>query len=390
MKRQGMNRRIALLGAGIAAVVATALAQGDTIKIGAAFNVTGGYASLDAPALAGAKLAAKEINAAGGLLGKQVELVEYDGKSDPATVANVASQVIDGDKVVGAVGFADSDMALAFGPIAQKAGVPFITGGTSPQLPNQIGNTVFLALFGDNVQAGAAAEYSLKNLKTKTAFLLIDKSTEYTNLLGKFFKDAYIKGGGKIVLEDTYKSGDKSFAAQITKVKAMKVKPSMMFISALPDDIGTLVKQFRQAGLKQPIMGGDGYDTPLLVEVGGLYANDVYFTTHALMDAQKGNAAVKKFMTAYKAEYKRDAENSFAAFGYDAVLLLADGIKRAGSTDSKAIIDALDKTQGLKLVTGTISFNGSHVPSKTVSVIGVKNKKLFSAAEIVPAYVPKP
>jgi branched-chain amino acid transport system substrate-binding protein len=230
----------------------------------------------------------------------------------------------------------------------------------------------------------------LQTLKKKTAFLLIDKSTEYTNLLGKFFKDAYIKGGGKIVLEDTYKSGDKSFAAQITKVKAMKVKPSMMFISALPDDIGTLVKQFRQAGLKQPIMGGDGYDTPLLVEVGGVYANDVYFTTHALMDAQKGNAAVKKFMTAYKAEYKRDAENSFAAFGYDAVLLLADGIKRAGSTDSKAIIDALDKTKGLKLVTGTISFNGSHVPSKTVSVIGVKDKKLFSAAEIVPAYVPKP
>jgi branched-chain amino acid transport system substrate-binding protein len=369
-----MKRRIALIGVGLAAVVATALAQGDTIKIGAAFNVTGGYSSLDAPALAGAKLAAKEINAAGGLLGKQVELVEYDGKSDPATVANVASQVIDGDKVVGAVGFADSD----------------ITGGTSPQLPNQIGNTVFLALFGDNVQAGAAAEYSLKNLKAKTAFLLIDKSTEYTNLLGKFFKDAYIKGGGKIVLEDTYKSGDKSFAAQITKVKAMKVKPSMMFISALPDDIGTLVKQFRQAGLKQPIMGGDGYDTPLLVEVGGVYANDVYFTTHALMDAQKGNAAVKKFMTAYKAEYKRDAENSFAAFGYDAVLLLADGIKRAGSTDSKAIIAALDKTKGLKLVTGTISFNGSHVPSKTVSVIGVKDKKLFSAAEIVPAYVPKP
>jgi branched-chain amino acid transport system substrate-binding protein len=368
-----INRRIALLGVGLAAVVTSTLAQGDTIKIGAAFNVTGGYASLDAPALAGAKLAAKEINAAGGLLGKQVELVEYDGKSDPATVANVASQVIDGDKVVGAVGFADSDMALAFGPIAQKAGVPFITGGTSPQLPNQIGNTVFLALFGDNVQAGAAAEYSLKNLKAKTAFLLIDKSTEYTNLLGKFFKDAYIKGGGKI-----------------TKVKAMKVKPSMMFISALPDDIGTLVKQFRQAGLKQPIMGGDGYDTPLLVEVGGLYANDVYFTTHALMDAQKGNAAVKKFMTAYKAEYKRDAENSFAAFGYDAVLLLADGIKRAGSIDSKAIIAALDKTKGLKLVTGTISFNGSHVPSKTVSVIGVKDKKLFSAAEIVPVYVPKP
>lgn len=384
------NRGIALLGLGLTAVTVSVLAQGEPIKIGAAFNVTGGYSSLDAPALAGAKLAAKEINAAGGLLGRKIELVEYDGKSDQATVANVASQLIDSDKVVGAVGFADSDMALAFGPVAQKAGIPFITGGTSPQLPNQIGNTVFLALFGDNVQAGAAAEYSLKTLKKSTAYLLIDKSAEYTNLLGKYFKDAYIHGGGKIVLEDTYKNGDKSFAAQITKIKAMKTKPSMMFVSALPDDIGTLVKQFRQAGLMQPIVGGDGYDTPLLVEVGGQYANNVYFTTHALMDATKGNAAVKKFMTAYKTEYGRDAENSFAAFGYDSVLLMADGIKRANSSEPKAIIDALEKTNGLKLVTGTISFKGSHVPSKTVSVIGVKNKKLFSAAAIIPTYVAKP
>ena len=227
-------------------------------------------------------------------------------------------------------------------------------------------------------------------LKAKTAVLLIDKTTEYTTLLGKYFKDAYTKGGGKIILEDTYKNGDKSFAAQITKVRALSSKPSMIYISALPDDIGTIVKQFRQAGLRQPIMGGDGYDTPLLVEVGGTSANNVYFTTHALMDAKKRNAAVKKFITNYKAEYGKDPDNSFAAFGYDAVLLMADGIKRAKSSDSRAIIDAFDKTTGFKLVTGTISFKGSHVPSKTVSVIGVKNKKLFSAAEIVPAYVPKP
>ena len=158
----------------------------------------------------------------------------------------------------------------------------------------EVGTNRRIALLGAEIAAVVAAEYSLKNLKTKTAFLLIDKSTECTNVLGKFFKDAYIEGG-KIVREDTYKPGDKSFAAQITKVKAMKAKPSMMFISALPDDMGTLFKQFRQAGLKQPIMGGDGYDVPLLVEVGDLYANDVSFTTYALMNAQKGNTAIKKF-----------------------------------------------------------------------------------------------
>lgn len=367
-------------------------AQGDPIKIGNAYNLTGSMSSLDVPASNGAKLAAKEINAAGGVLGRQIELVEYDGKTDAATITNIASQMIDSDKVVAIGGFTDSDSALALGPIAQKAGIPFVTAGaTSPLLPTQIGDYMFLAPFGDNVQAAVGAEFSLKNLKAKTSYLLIDKGSEYTVLLGKFFKDAYTKGGGKIALEDTYKSGDKSFAAQITKLKALKTKPAMLFVSALPDDIGTLVKQMRQAGVTQPIVGGDGYDTPLLVQVGGAAANNVYFTTHALMDAKLGSSSVKKFMTAYKKEFGKDPDNAFAALGYDTVYLISDAIKRAKSTEGAKIRDALAATKGLKAVTGTISYApGVRVPQKGVTVIGVKNKALFLAAEMVPGYVPKP
>ena len=394
-----MKGKAALVGLGVlSAIVASGLAPGglsqggDPIKIGNAYNLTGGMSSLDVPASNGAKLAAKEINAAGGVLGRQLALVEYDGKTDPATITNVASQMIDSDKVVAIGGFTDSDSALALGPIAQKAGVPFVTAGaTSPLLPTQIGDYMFLAPFGDNVQAAVGAEFSLKNLKAKTSYLLIDKGSEYTVLLGKFFKDAYVKGGGKIALEDTYKTGDKSFAAQITKLKALKTKPAMLFVSALPDDIGTLVKQMRQAGITQPIVGGDGYDTPLLVEVGGAAANNVYFTTHALIDEKGGSAAVKKFIAAYKKEYGKLPDNAFAALGYDTVYLLADAIKRAGATDGAKIRDALAATKGLKAVTGTISFApGVRVPAKGVTVIGVKNKALFLAAEMVPGYVPKP
>jgi branched-chain amino acid transport system substrate-binding protein len=393
-----MKGKLALLGLGIATLgVVSSLfnstgAQGETIKIGNAYNLTGGMSSLDVPASNGAKLAAKEINAAGGVLGRQLELVEYDGKTDPATITNIASQLIDSDKVVAIGGFTDSDSALALGPIAQKAGVPFVTAGaTSPLLPSQIGDYMFLAPFGDNVQAAVGAEFSLKNLKAKTSYLLIDKGSEYTVLLGKFFKDAYVKGGGKITLEDTYKTGDKSFAAQITKLKALKTKPAMLFVSALPDDIGTLVKQMRQAGINQPIVGGDGYDTPLLVEVGGAAANNVYFTTHALIDEKGGSAAVKKFIAGYKKEFGKLPDNAFAALGYDTVYLIADAIKRAGATDGTKIRDALSKTKGLKTVTGTISYApGIRVPAKGVTVIGVKNKALFLAAEMVPSYVPKP
>ena len=392
-------KRKAVLGLTGAAVLTAGLLMGlsgaqggDPIKIGNAYNLTGGMSSLDVPASNGAKLAAKEINAAGGVLGRQIQLVEYDGKTDAATITNVASQMIDSDKVVAIGGFTDSDSALALGPIAQKAGIPFVTAGaTSPLLPTQIGDYMFLAPFGDNVQAAVGAEFTLKNLKSKNAYLLIDKGSEYTVLLGKFFKDAFQKGGGKIALEDTYKSGDKSFSAQITKLKALKTKPDTLFVSALPDDIGTLVKQMRQAGVTQPIVGGDGYDTPLLVQVGGAAANNVYFTTHALMDAKLGSPSVKKFIAAYKKDFGKDPDNAFAALGYDTVYLIADAIKRAKSVDGAKIRDALAATKGLKAVTGTISYApGVRVPQKGVTVIGVKNKALYLAAEMVPGYVPKP
>lgn len=377
-----------LLVGAIALAVSVGFAQ---IKIGNAYNQTGGMSSLDVPASNGAKLAVKEINAAGGVLGQQLELVSYDGKTDAATITSMASQMIDQDKVVAIAGFTDSDSALALGPIAQKAGIPFITAGaTSPQLPNQIGDGMFLACFGDNVQAAVGAEFVFKNLKGKNAYLVWDKGTEYTTLLGKYFKDAYAKAGGKLLGEETYKSGDKNFSAQITKIKALKTKPDVLYIAAMPDDIGTVVKQFRQAGLTQPIVGGDGYDTPLLVQVGGKSADNVYFTTHALMDAAIGTAEVKKFIAAYKKEYGKDPDNAFAALGYDTIYLLADAIKRAGSTDGAKIKAALNATKGLKTVTGAITFSGSRVPQKAVTVIGVKNLKLGLAASMAPSYVPNP
>jgi len=375
-----------------AALLARGDAQsGEPIKIGNAYNLTGALASLDVPASNGAKLAAKEINAKGGVLGRPLKLVEYDGKSDPATITTVATQMLESDKVVAIGGFTDSDSALALGPIAQKAGIPFVTAGaTSPQLPTQIGDSMFLAPFGDNVQAAVAAEFALKNLKVKNVYLLGDKSSEYTVLLAKYFKDAFAKGGGKVLLEDTYKSGDKNFSAQIAKLKALSTKPDALFISALPDDIGTLLKQLRQAGVSSPVLGGDGYDTPLLLTVGGSAANNVYFTTHALMDEKIGSSDVKRFIAAYKKEYGKLPDNAFAALGYDTVYLLADAIRRAGSTDPVKLKAALNSTKNLKSVTGTISYAGSRVPQKGVTVIGVRGGKLTLAASFAPSYVPKP
>jgi branched-chain amino acid transport system substrate-binding protein len=366
-------------------------AAAETIKIGAPSNLTGNQSSIDQPALNGTKMKAKEINDAGGVLGRQLELVTYDCKSDPTVTATVGSQLINQDKVVAGLGLSDSDYVLAIGPIFQKAGVPFVTpGATSPKLPEQIGDTTFLACFGDNVQAAASAEFVLGKLKAKNVYLLRDNSTEYTTLLAKYFEAALSHGGGKIVQRDDYKSGDRSFTAQITKIKALSPKPEIVFVSAQPDDVGLVVKQMRQAGITQPIVGGDGYDTPLLIQVGGKAANNVYFSTHAYM-SEDSTPAVKKFYAGYKKEYGTEPENAFAALGYDTLGLVADAIGRAGSAESGKIRDALAVTKGYPGVTGAISYRpGIRVPDKTVTIIGVKQAKLTLAGEVTPTWIAEP
>ena len=370
----------------------TAAPAAEPIKIGAIYNLTGAQASLDAPSANGAKLAIKEINAAGGLLGRPVELALYDGKTDAATIGNAATQLTESEKVVAMLGFSDSDQTLAAAPIAAKAGVVFITSGaTSPKLPEQVPDYLYMACFGDNVQAAAGAEYAYDTLKAKSAYMLVDKGMEYTLLLGKYFKERFTELGGSVALEDTYQTGDKDFSAQITKLKAAGALPDVLFISSGPDDIGTIVKQFRDAGIDKPIFGGDGYDTPLLVQIAGKGAENTYFTTHSLMDATLGSDAVKKFIAAYQAEFKTPPENAFAGLGYDTVKLIADAITRGGSADPKAIREALAQTKDLPGVTGAITFQpGSRIPQKGVTVILVKDGKFTLAAEVVPQKVPAP
>jgi branched-chain amino acid transport system substrate-binding protein len=226
--------------------------------------------------------------------------------------------------------------------------------------------------------------------KPKTAYLLTDIGTEYTTLLSDYFVDAYEHGGGKIVGKDTYKIGDKTFTAQIAKIKALPEQPAFIYAAANAEEIGLILKQLRQAGINLPVVGGDGYDTPLLLQVGGEAANGAYFTTHAFI-GDGASPKVKAFMDAYQKAYGTQAENAFAALGYDAVKLMADAVKRAGAPDPAKIRDALAATSGLDGVTGTITYRpGVSVPDKSVSVIGVKDGKLMLASEAAPSYVAAP
>ena len=389
-----MLRRVAT----VALVAGLALAAcggggggGNTIKIGGGFALTGDESALDLPAANGAKLAVKEINAAGGVLGKQIDFIVHDSQYKMDVTAQTAKQFVEQDKVQAMIGYTDTDSVLASGPTFQAAGIPFITvGATSPKIPSQVGDMMFLAAFGDNVQAAAGAEYALKNFG-KNAYLLWDKGVEYTTLLGAYFKARFTEAGGTIVLEDSYDDKATDFSAQIAKIKALSPQPDFYYVAAMPYNVGPLVKQMRDAGITGPVVGGDGYDTPDLVSVAGAAADNVYFSTHALMDATGGTDGIKKFIAAYNKEYGRDPENAFAALGYDTVYLLVDAIKRAGSMDAKALKAAIEGTKDFPGITGAITFSAdAHVPRKGVTIIAVKDQKFTLGAEVVPEKVPAP
>ncbi len=365
-------------------------ASSEPIKIGGGFALTGDESALDLPAANGAKLAAKELNAAGGVLGRQIDLIVHDTQYKMDVTAQVAKQFVEQDKVVSVIGFTDTDSVLASGPTIQGAGLPFITAGaTSPKIPTQVGDKMFLACFGDNVQAAAGAEFGADKYG-KRAYLLWDKGVEYTTLLAGYFKARFTELGGTIVLEDQYDDKATDFSAQIAKVKALPAQPDFYYIAAMPYNVGPVVKQLRDAGITGPVIGGDGYDTPDLVSVAGKAAENVFFTTHALMDAQGGTAGIKKFIAAYNKEYGHDPENAFAALGYDTMYLLADAIKRAGATDAAAIQQAIKATKGYPGITGAITFGDSNIPQKGVTIIAIKDGKFTLGAEVVPQKVPAP
>ncbi|NTU81791.1 MAG: ABC transporter substrate-binding protein [Chloroflexales bacterium] len=210
-------------------------------------------------------------------------------------------------------------------------------------------------------------------------------------MLGGYFKAHFTEAGGTIVLEDQYDDKATDFSAQIAKVKALATQPDFYYIAAMPYNVGTVVKQFRDAGLTGPIVGGDGYDDPSWIAAAGAASDNVFFSTHALNSPDKGTEAYKKFYSAYKAEYGHDPENAFAGLGYDAVYLLADAITRAGGTDPAAIKQALETTQKFPGITGSITFAPeSHVPQKGVTIIALKGGQYTLGAEVVPEKVPAP
>ena len=348
--------------------------------------MTGGNATFGTSAANGAKMAIKEANAKGGVLGKQIQGIYADNKSEPSESANAMTKLLTQDRVVAVTGIFSSSNAIAASSVAEANKVPFLAvGATNPKVTvdeknGKVKENTFRICFIDPFQGTVGANFVLDTLKLKKAVILVDNSSDYSKGLSAFFKDAFTKGGGAIVAEEAYLQKDQDFKTILTKVKALN--PDVIYVPGYYEEVGKIVKQARELGMNQPVVGGDGWDSPKLVEVGTADAlNNTFFTNHYSPDDT--SEASKAFVEAYKKEYGQ-APDAMAVLSYDATNVLLDAIKRADSTDPEKIRVALAATKNYPAVTGATTLNDGHDAVKIAVIIEMKDGKQMYKATVKP------
>lgn len=356
------------------------------MNLGAIYNLTGDQQTLDLPSSQGVRLAVDEINQGNGILGGKINLILRDGKTDPAVIEKVTEEIIASSKDVPVlIGMSDTDVVLAAATVAATHKRIFITSGaTSPVLPEQVPTYLFLACYGDNVQAAAAADFAYNDLKKQKAVVLYKEDMSYTELLRKYFETSFMGLGGKILLSKGYKAGN--FADAVSDLP----EADFIYLSASPDEVIDGVAALRNAGVTSPILSGDGFD------IGEKWAelpneDNVYFTTHADVGADNTSPEVTAFRAAYAKKFPGQEPDAFTALGYDTVKLVAAAVNKAGNYEVEAIRGALSTLKDFGGITGNISFSkGSQIPVKSVALMRVNKGDEKFIREVLPANVPAP
>ena len=377
-----MKRALIVLLAVVAlGLVLTGCQQGgtDTVKIGVNMELSGAVATYGQSTVDGIELAIDEVNAAGGIDGKQVELVKYDNKSDAAEATTLATKLMTEDDVACVLGPATSGAFKAEIPVANDNKVPVISGSATADDvtvdASGVKEYAFRICFNDSYQGTAMANFAYKNLKVKKVVIILDNASDYSKGLAKSFKDTYTEVGGTVAAEEAFVAGETDFNAVITKIKDKDF--DAIFIPGYYQEAGLIIKQARAQGIDVPIMGADGFDSPTLVELSGAAAaNDIYFSNHySSLDEE---SVVVDFIKAFKEKHDKDPD-AFNALGYDLAKFACDGIGRAGGEGGEALKDALAGTEEFKGVTGTFSVDENHNPVKAVVVIEMQDGKQVSS-----------
>jgi branched-chain amino acid transport system substrate-binding protein len=374
-----MKRLITLVFLMVFALTGGAFAA-DTVKIGVYLPLTGQMAFGGQLELEGVQMAHKEMPT---VLGKKVELFVVDNKSDKVEAANAVKRLIEKERVVAIIGTYGSSLAMAGGEVAEKAKVPMVGTSCTNPLVTQGKKFSFRVCFIDPFQGAGAATYAYKDLKLKTAALLVDISNDYSVGLASFFTKSFTKLGGQVVANLKYQAGDQDFTAQLTEI--ISKKPDVLFIPSYFAEGAIIMKQVKELGAKFQVMGGDAMDNPQIVEIGGAAVEGFVHTTFPYDPSMKNMSPMaKKFTENWKKAFPSKEPNVNAALGYDTYLLVLDAIKRAGKAEPAAITKALAATKGFEGVTGSTTINATHDAEKPVGLVQIKDGKKTYIGSITP------
>jgi len=354
--------------------------EGDVIRVGEYASLTGKEATFGQSSHEGTLLAIEEINAAGGVLGKQLKLLTEDTQSKPGEPATVVNKLIARDGVVAVLGEVASSRSLEAAPICQANKIPMVSPSSTNPKVTETGDYVFRVCFIDPFQGTVMANFATKSLNAKKIAVFTDVKSDYSKGLAKFFKEKFIANGGAIVTELDYNGGDRDFKAQLTAIKA--ANPDGVFVPGYYTDAALICVQAKQLGLNVPLFGGDGWESEKLTEIGKEAVEGQYFSTH--YHPEVGSEVSKKFVENYRKRWNGKTPDALAACGYDSALVLTDAMKRAGSTDGQKVRDALAATKNFQAVTGTITIDGNRDATKAAVILQVKDGKFKYLETVAP------
>jgi branched-chain amino acid transport system substrate-binding protein len=349
------------------------------IVIGAYLSLTGSMATFGESTGRGAQIAVDEANAKGGLLGRKVELVVLDDQGRSEEVGNAVSRLIDVDGAAAIMGEVASTLSLVAGRIAQRRKVPMVSPSSTNVKVTQVGDYVFRACFLDPFQGYAMAKFAREKLKLNKVAILKDVRNDYSVGLADSFYKAFTRLGGTIVAQESYSAGDTEFSAQLTKVKG--TGPEGLYVPGYYTEVGGIARQARRLGIQAPLMGGDGWESPELRNIGGEAIVGSYYSNHFASDAPSPRA--QSFIAVWREKY-HSAAPALGALGYDGTLMIIDAIRRANSTEPEKLRQALASTTNLDAVSGKLTLDANRNPVKPAVVVRVTEDGEVFEAEIPP------
>jgi branched-chain amino acid transport system substrate-binding protein len=358
-----------------------AASSGGDILVGEYGSLTGPQGTFGTSTHNAIMMAMDEINAAGGVNGRKIKVLTEDDQSKQEEAANAVTKLISQNNVLAILGEVASSNSLAAAPICQSNKVPMITpSSTNPEITKK-GDYIFRTCFTDDYQGENIARYAATQLHDKRAAILTDVKNDYSTGLTATITRIFTSLGGQIVGQQSYSNGDSDFRSQLTAIRAQN--PEVIFVPGYYTDVGQIAIQARDLGMKQPLMGGDGWESPKLVEIGGHALDGSMYTNHYFYGDP--NPIVRDFVQKYKQRYG-SIPDGMAALGYDAARVMADAIKRAKKLDGPSLRDAIAATKGFQGVTGTITIGPERdAVGKKIIIEEVKNAQLTLKATIQPS-----